>query len=144
TTSNEVIHTNQLIQPVIDPDFPSVVFSHKWRVDTRCSMPVSDISSINIYPTEGQGGSVVDNAYHNLTSSTHGALLFHFYTDPAFHDEIKGSLYVPFGHELYVKVVYDSQGSDMKMRVDTCSVSDQSSTSQKFNLIKNGQVSLLD
>ncbi|KAK3602007.1 hypothetical protein CHS0354_001587 [Potamilus streckersoni] len=83
-------------------------------------------------PIDGQAGSVIDNGYHNLNGTTQSALLFHFYTDPAFRNEIKGSLNVPFGNELYVKVVYDSQDSTMKMRVDTCTVFDQNSASQKL------------
>ncbi|KAL3880254.1 hypothetical protein ACJMK2_032503, partial [Sinanodonta woodiana] len=139
TSSKEIIYTNQLIQPVTDPNFPFIVFNHLWRVETRCSVPLPDqSSSVGIHPVEGNAGSVIDNGHHNLTSSSQGVNFeYHFYTDPAFYNEINNA-YVPFGHELYVKVVYPSQNSNVKMKVETCSVFDSTSPSHSFTLIKDG------
>ncbi|KAL3880237.1 hypothetical protein ACJMK2_032486, partial [Sinanodonta woodiana] len=137
-SSDEIIYTNHIIQPIIDPNLPNMIFEHLWRVETRCSMPVTVNNGIGIYPTEVPEGSIIDNSYHNLSTSTLAQLLFTFYTDPAFHYEIKGNLFVPFGHDLYVKVVYDSRDTNIKMRLDTCTIQDQSSPNQMFTLIRDG------
>ncbi|KAL3880247.1 hypothetical protein ACJMK2_032496, partial [Sinanodonta woodiana] len=138
-SSNEIIYTNQLIQPFTDPPFSFIVLNYTWRVETRCRVPLPDqSSSVRIHPVEGNEGPVINYGHRNLTSSSQEVNFeYHFYTDPAFYNEINYAD-VPFGHELYVKVVYPSQNSNVKMKVDTCTVFDSTSPSHSFTLIKNG------
>eukprot|EP00105_Crassostrea_gigas_P038245 XP_019922393.1 PREDICTED: deleted in malignant brain tumors 1 protein-like [Crassostrea gigas] len=136
TSKDNIVHSNEIIYAVHDPNHHFIVREYRFRVPVDCFLPRNEESSNHYY----HGLATIPPAHH-VTGSTHHTVHLRFYTDSSFQHP--KSLYgSKVGDTVYVKAFTDVRDYNQKMRLSDCYATPTASpySNLKYFIIQNGCV----